>query len=1350
MANYNLIMNQIDTDREFYVWGCGQDIKRFNGNGWDYYNYQNSAVPSGAPYFLDTRCISIDPEDRVWVGCAEGPTAGLNEVAVFYIDSNDVSIGESWNFSDLGNFDVPQEISHIYSCPFGDDILAFCTPLNGFGGTGPVDSYTEFKGVTGGRLFYYIIETGQWKENVPGYTWPHIYDITTKGYDGKGYFYYIATNEGLFKIPQGVLDTLDLTDEVKIIKQAQVYNTKTSGIISDNIFSLDLDEDGNLWIGTDSGLSFFDGKDFWNYLTSGPVTKVKARPNGHVFYSVGDGELYQGTGLWHFNGYTHTQYTTSNSALNNNNVIDIKLVENNISQKNLTVYENGLWVLCHNDLVVFNYDQPHVYGSSNYAGATGWNFTYFSSTGSTGAPLPKVNKYTWEYPKWRVYQEDYLKYKFPGIDLRNLFLTTNLSDIASGKAGKQEYWDNWPLESYEESLLSDSISTPSWNSKITVTQNNSDPNYQGHLQITSSTSIETQNGINYYVGGYLKGNISVNFGNFSNDRPAILNNENPTIGGVPVDNSISGLSTLDTGEMGFVVSYNENGSVNSILPFRGYQTRVQDIVAAEDENYLFVSGTFDRFIENGPYVWDSLEGENYSYRNGPTGAPAGVTNPNVPGLTSGEYPWVYGSTGSVIITGTWKYFTGDLGQSKGMFDVGFSSNKWEDIEFIYVNNFDSSLTYINLEKIFTAMPILLRRGSESALYRVDYIENLPNSPKGVKLGVRYNYAYNGSLGSFSYNTNDTFSITVYDYSDGSYPLVREIFSVTADFNMNNFNTSSVFIAKVGRDLGNTISFSNLGQTGGFNSDVAKSYRCFEFRSFPSKYSLDGFYENKKSTKLDVSRYSVNLAITSDPVFGTSQNGGVSTLKNLWNRTGDYIGTDSEILQSNSDIVQNMDSDSIIGYVKMSSDDLSLFSTKTSSTNYLGSGTTPGSRIISGIKSLYNDETSLITGISSRSFNFSGIEFNGISSYTPYYIILDKDGKGLTGGVIQGATGYLPYPKISKDLSSYYITSIFGGSGEYFGTQYIAESTGSHFITARITDQAVPLSMDNFNVSVDPSYLVLLSSDILDNGNRMVSYAELNTPSGDVVSIVKTNGKNKILDTKEFSLDLSNGLDFSISIELDKKNNLAVSAFNYGSTGEGYQIYDSNKGSTFISEQYVPELGINLGNIISRPGSGAWTWCDVHSTDKGMKIPLMTTVIFSNYASNIYGKQNNNWVLKNSITGDVLLDVKETPYFIYTFTSAGNYTIYNSVEDSFGNVYATTKPGYIEVVNHKEKNPDDKNPNLVDSFDYGQPEPFPGRDYQVRKLAKDLMIEQNKILKSDNQQFGSDIDMPDNPDATFRS
>jgi hypothetical protein len=35
MAGYNIIMNQIDLDHEFYVWGSGQDLRRFNGSGWD-------------------------------------------------------------------------------------------------------------------------------------------------------------------------------------------------------------------------------------------------------------------------------------------------------------------------------------------------------------------------------------------------------------------------------------------------------------------------------------------------------------------------------------------------------------------------------------------------------------------------------------------------------------------------------------------------------------------------------------------------------------------------------------------------------------------------------------------------------------------------------------------------------------------------------------------------------------------------------------------------------------------------------------------------------------------------------------------------------------------------------------------------------------------------------------------------------------------------------------------------------------------------------------------------------------------------------------------------------------------
>jgi len=1357
MANTYLIMNQIDTDHEFFVWGSGQDLRRFNGSGWDYYNYQNSAVPSGAPYFLDTRCISIDPEDKVWVGCAQGPTAGLNEVAVFYIDSDDVSVGESWNFSDLGVFDVPQEISHVYACPFGDDILAFSTPLNGFGGTGATSSYTEFKGVTGGRLFYYLIETDQWKETAPGYTWPHIYDIKAKGYEGKDYFYYVATDEGLLTIPQGTLDTIDLNG-VKILKQARFYNTKTSGILSDRVLSLDLDEDGNLWIGTDKGLSFFNGVEFWNYPTSsGPITKVKSRPNGHVFYASGDGELYQGTGLWHFNGVNHTQYTSSNSNLNNNNVLDIKLVEHNITQSGLTVYENGLWVLCYNDLVSFNYDQPHVYGSSKYEGATGWNFTYFSATGATSAPLPKVDKYTWKYPEWRVYQDDYLQYKFPGLDPRNLFLTTKLSDIANGEAGNQPYWDNWPIPSYDDGISIQSISSPKWVSEITITQNQTNPTYFGFIEITSSTSIRTALGLKYYIGGYIKGNVTVNFGNYNNNDAATLININPTIGGSVTSTSVSGLSSLDFGEMGFVVSYNEAGNVDSILPFRGYQTRVQDLAASEDGEYLVASGIFDRFIENGPYVWDSLESENYTYRTGPTGAPAGVTTNNVNGLTSGAYSWIYGSTGSAIINTKWTYLPGNLGQSSGNVDFGFdSASTWEELNAVYLNYNDTFSVSQTLNNIVSSNSISLSSGASSVLYRVDYIENLPNAPKGVKLGVSYSYQYPGSTGAFSFSNGNSIDVIVYDSSNSTYPLVREVSSVTNYWDNFDIDTKSVFVAKIGRDLGNTISFTDLGLTGGFSYDVAKSYRGLAFRHFPSKYELDSNYPNYKSTKLDVTRYSINLSLESNPTFSLLSNtADLSTLKNKWNRTNDYFSTSDEILGSTQEISQNWNYDSVLGYIRMSSEDLALFSTKTSESIYPGVGSTGSNRMISDIKSLTNNNTSLITGVSDQNFNFGGIGVTGVSStYTPYYIILDKDGNGVTGGFINGATGQYLYPKTSKDSSTYYVTSIFGASGSYFGDFYDAGATGttsSHFLTARITEQGVPLSIDSFSSSVAYSDISLVESSNLSTDQYFVSYREIGATS-DNLYLVKTNKNDKITDSESLSVTGTNPYtgNFGLVVNTDQINNIMISGFNYGVTGYGYYEYGSTSGSFILSEQYVPELGINLGNIISRPGSGAWTWCDVHSTDKGMSIPLMSTVIFSNYASNIYGKQNNKWILSDSGTGNELLNVMGTPYFIYTFTSPGNYTIYNSVEDSFGNVYATTRPGYIEVVNHKVKRPDDRNPDEVDSFDYGQPEPFYGRDYQAQKLAKDLIIEQEKIFKSGIQPFGSQVNIPDNPDATFRS
>ena len=1358
MPSYNIAVNQIDTDNEFFVWGCGQDLRRFNGSSWEYYDYTNSAVPSSSPYYLDTRSISIDPEDKVWCGVAQGPTAGLNEVAVFYIDSNDVYEGQSWNFSDLGTFNQAQEISHIYAGPFGDDILAFSTPLNGIGGTG-ASGYvsSEITGVTGGRLFYYLKETDEWKETVPGYTWPHIYDIRAKGYDGKDYFYYVGTSEGLFAIPQGTLEYSTLIGGENYIERASVYNTKTSGIISDYIYSLDLDEDGNLWIGTDLGLSFFDGYQFWNYpVSTGPITKVVARPNGHVFYASGDGELSQGTGIWHFNGVTHTQFNTSNSSLPDNDVLDIKLVNRNITQSGITVYENSLWVLSVNEISAFNYDIPHVYGSSKYEGATGWNFTYFTATGGTSAPLPKVDKYTWLYPDWRVYQDEYLALKFPGLDPRNLFLTTELKAIADGRAGKQAYWDNWPVASYEQSLIVESITGPDWNSAISVVQQSS-AGVTGYVNITSSTSITTNDGIKYYIGGYITGDLVVSFGYYNDSSLATLSQLNPTIGG-STDVSVDDYSSLDTGKIGFIVSYNEKGNVDSILPFRGYKTEIQDLAPSPDGDFIIATGVFDRFIESGPYVWDSKEGE-VVLRGGPTGAPSGVTTGNVPGLTSGSYPWIYQT--AMIVSEDWNYLPGDFGQTSTRFDLGFNgSSEWENIYQIYVN-YDSSTSNVSsdMDQVVTANSIILDYGASSALaiYRVNSISTLPNNPTGLLFNVTYSdfQVPGATSGSFSQASGDTFNIQFYDSSIYSYPLVKSLSGRSLVWNSNDYISNSIFVAKIGSDLGNTFTFTDLAATGDYNRNIRSSYRGLSFRNFPGKYFLDSALGDIKGSKVDVTNYYVNLGLASTPYFTpSSSTADLSTLKNEWTRTNDYSSAPSLILGSTTDISQNWTYDSILSYVRLSVDDLELISASTSQSIYPGTGPTSADRMIKSVKSLDDDNSTLVTGVSNRNFNFGGIGITGtVDVYTPFYEIISGSGTGVTGGFISGITGSDLYPVAAKDSGSYYITSVFGTAGTYFGNDFSSGLTsGTNFLTARITDQGTTLSSFNNYIDLNPSGISLENSWLLSNENYFIDYRETTGATSYSVGLLKTNRLNKNLDSKTIDITEINSTNSNVSLSstVDSKGNILLSGFNYGTTGSGFISPDPNEGFTFLSSQYVPELGINLGNIISRSGSGAWTWCDVHSTDRGMQVPLLSTVVFSNYASNIYGKQNNKWILSNSLTGEVILDLKSTPYFIFTFSEVGNYTIYNQVEDSFGNVYATTKPGFIEVVNHKVKRPEDTNPDYVDSFDYGQPEPFAGRDTQVRKLSKDLAEEQKKIMdQTPPPPIGTGLSIPNNPDATFR-
>lgn len=1365
MASYNLIMNQIDLDAEFYVWGSGQDLRRFNGDSWDYYDYTNSAVPSGAPYFLDTRCISIDTEDKAWLGCAQGPTAGLNEVAVFWVDTNDVNSGRSWRFSDLGVFDVPQEISLVYSCPFGDDILVFCTPLNGIGGTGAVD-YTEIENVAKGRLFYYLKETDQWKEKVPGYIWPHVYDIKAKGLDGKNYLYYIGTDEGLFVVPSGTLETSDLLGGGKIIKQARVYNRDTSTIINDKVYSIDLDEAGNAWLGTAAGISYFDGETFYfNLFVGGSVAKVKSRPNGHVFFTRGDGELNQGVGLGYSNGRSSGYITASSSNLPNNNVLDIKLVTHNVKQKNITVYENSLWVLCYNDIAVFNYDQPHVYGSSKYAGATGWNFTYLAATGPVllTPPVPKVNKYTWSYPEWRVYQDDYLEYKFPGLDSRNLFLTTKLADIADGKAGKQEYWDNWPIESSEDVDLENTILPPDFAYQITKYFLGS-----GSISITCSTSIKTVSGTKYYIGGSLIGNVQYYFGSYGSIPYAFKGSINPTLGGRPAYTAV-GQSSLDSGETAFIACYDEKGKLESYLPFRGYQTRVDDIAPSEDGTYIVASGTYNRYIEEGPYVWASLASEVTDVYSGPEGAPVGLTTPEVSGGTA-DYPWIYGSTGAYH-SDTWRYDEDNSTPAAEYFSFSSGTQYSTNLNEIYIN-YDSiggnDTAVMQTSVTGNVIGIAISPFFAEAFYRIDRIDQQASAVNRYE--ITWVSGYSGIWEGY-YTIDTVFDINFYDYGNNSFPMVRDLIARNDYYDLNGLSPVGVFVAKIGMDLGSTISLANLND----EETKQKKYRGLAFRNFESVE--DNAYSDAYKTKVDLTRYSINVGIiymNEFGIIGTVQ-GGLSTFKNLWRRHGDYTQTSDLVCESTPDVAANFSSDCTIGYVRMSTDDMTLLATTTSASQYPDPFLDNyADRSVTSLSSLSNDNTTMITGLTFKNFTMGGLFLSppNDSVYSsfgqmPYYIILDKNGVGVTGGIFLSPGADLPYSNGqsiigTKDKSTYYVTSLGAGAGTYFGNPFdVSDATNptfggiGYYLTEQLTEQGVNKSFfyspggfffDNGAIRLHKAQVVL-DQYILTHGFESFITSSLNR----FANVMKTSMTGRVLSNASFGNAMLNpGLYFTNSTDVD--GNIIMFGYNTSTSrpGGGYYTTGTNKGFVLRSKRHESKIGINLGNIISRPGSGAWTWCDVHSTDSGMQIPLMSTVVFNNYASNLYGKENNVWVLSNSATGEELLDVKGTPYFIYTFTAPGNFTIYNSVEDSEGNVYTTSKIGYIEVIDHKVKKDLDPNPDYVDSFDYGEPLVFPGRDYQAYKLAKDLEKAQAQIYSDNQVPFGTEFKVIHNPDATFRT
>jgi len=1186
MASTSLLITDIAIDRSNDIWATGRDVVKYNGSNFELYNFENSAVPSNLPYYLDTRCISMDPYGDKWIGCATAPY--VSDIGIFNLKGEDAQEGESWTYAEIGPTGDTLETSIIYASPYGNEVIAFITELNGgagvTGATGPL-------GVTGGSLYRYEKKTEKWSEILTDFNWTHTYDIKAKGIDGENYEYWVATEIGII-IFAGGSDCVSemLLDDGDTVNSARIINAENSSLPSSIVYSLDFDEDDNLWMGTANGLVFLsiDGEyTVWNdgelSLPSYEITVVKAVNNGQVFFSPGDGYAGQGNGLYYFNGDVLKSFTDVNSDLPNNNVTEIVTFWKKSKNTETTYYPDEVLVTCLNDFVLINYVTPHVYASAKAVGATGWNFIYYSA--SDKLKLPRVDKYSWEYPAWRTYQDLYLEFDHPGLDRRNLFLSTELRDIADGSAGTREYWNNGIIPNYEEIKAANDIPSNNWIAGIT-----------GDTSISDTSGISTTiMGDLYIISLSIKAATSINLGKKADGSDVIISNPNAT-DGTPVPSNL-----------GIIAYYNKFGQVEGYNTIRGNSTLIYDLKPSFDQTSLYVLGGYKNNVEAGEFVYGDYPGG--ASGGGPIGSAVGISNinsPNIQGAT-GDYPW--------ILSG----YTGGTGS--------------------------------------------------------------PYFPSWYDTGAT------GQMG--------------------------------------------LFLMEIGPNIGTETSHGGIDLSDPYN--IRKKYFVNDFRHFPTNIQdIDGITHATITTCKRAISISANIE------------GGNSL---LYTYAGEYPDRDDGLslpsyIGENKGTLDGMGIHLIL--------DLSLNLTAAQYT-YSGQGPGTSTKFINLSKESSNG-TSLISGTANgTSFMFDGNEIGaGITSGDyAYYILLNADGSYIDTATSSNLIGRDAIASASGNGKHYIFQGITGPTASVFAEEsgLIESEYGSVVLT--IDPAGVREVIGSYEIEFDgTSTLFSIDGTSISKLHTHSAYYGL-TGGNNYRLLLKTGVEGGRADYLDFG-STGFGIDY-MSYQTSQEGDIFFAGTNTdGTISVASDLPVPASYEIFVGLSIAARLktGKSMGHILSKAGTNPWRWADVHRDDKNMEIPLMSTVFFSNYDSNIFGKENYKWVLTNQKTGEVILDLKNTPYFIFTFPEAGYYTLYNSIEDSKGNVYEVSKPAYINVVDHKEVRVEDNQPGLVNSYDYGYPESSTTRDDDFFRLGKEITKESEDIEKEARPQFGSGVVIKDNPDATF--
>jgi ligand-binding sensor domain-containing protein len=119
------------------------------------------------------------------------------------------------------------------------------------------------------------------------------------------------------------------TSTVTVSKWA-FYNTANSGLASDNVYAIAIDAQGNKWLGTDNGVSEFDGTHWTTYNTANSglaenwVRVIAIDAQGNKWFVVTDMHYSNGV-VSEFDGTHWTTYNNTNTGLASNSIVSMAI-----------------------------------------------------------------------------------------------------------------------------------------------------------------------------------------------------------------------------------------------------------------------------------------------------------------------------------------------------------------------------------------------------------------------------------------------------------------------------------------------------------------------------------------------------------------------------------------------------------------------------------------------------------------------------------------------------------------------------------------------------------------------------------------------------------------------------------------------------------------------------------------------------------------------------------------------------------------------------------------------------------------------------------------------------------------